>query len=185
MLAEPEEHHVRVSLLLLAFGATAVGFLLILLIGRGQPFSPAALESAHLKETADLAWVRTYGVEGFHRMLVRLFAEMGFAPERSEPGRETVDFYAVDPTPIRGGRIYVHGVFAPTPGASVGADDVRALIDAARAEFVGKAVLVTLGGFSDEARDTARENPIDLLDGEALAALVRKHLPQAYATRTL
>ncbi len=185
MLAAPEEQHAGVSLLLLAFGATAVGFLLILLIGRGHAVSPAAPESAQRKETADLAWVRSYGVEGFHRMLVRLFAEMGFAPERSEPGRETVDSCAVDPTPIRGGRIYVHGVLAPTPGASVGADDVRALIDAARAESVGKAVLVTLGGFSDEARDTAREDPIDLLDGERWPRWVRKHLPQAYATRTL
>lgn len=173
------------SLLLLAFGATVLGFLLILLIGRGQPFSPAAPEDAKGREAVDLAWVRPYGVEGFHRMLVKLFAEMGFAPESSEPGGETVDFCAVDPTPIRGGRIYVHGVFSPAAGLAVGAEDVRALIDAARAEFAAKAVLVTLGRFSNEARDAARENPIDLLDGEELATLVKRHLPQAWATRTL
>ena len=67
----------------------------------------------------------------------------------------------------------------------VDAEDVRTLIDTARAESVGKAVMVTLGRFSDEARDAARDNPIDLLDGDELAALVKKHLPQAYATRML
>ncbi|HET7040209.1 MAG TPA: restriction endonuclease [Gemmatimonadales bacterium] len=173
------------SILFLALGATAAGFLLILLIGRGQPFSPAAPENAPRQDPADLAWVRTLGVEGFHRLLVRLFAEMGFVPEHSEPGRETVDFCAVDPTPIRGGRIYVHGVFARAAGLAVGADDVRALVDAARAEFAGKAVLVTLGRFSNEACDAARENPIDLVDGDELAALMKRHLPQAWATRTL
>ena len=55
----------------------------------------------------------------------------------------------------------------------------------ARAESVSKAVLVTLGRYSDEARDTAKDNPVDLVDGAALATLMKKHLPQAYATRTV
>jgi restriction endonuclease Mrr len=178
------EEHARVNILFIAFVATVLGFLLVMLIGRGQPLSPAARESAPQEGPIDLAWVRSFGVEGFQKMLLALFAEMGFDTERSERGRTTVDFHAVDPTPIRGGRIYVRGVFS-TPGVSVDAEDVRTLIDTARAESVGKAVMVTLGRFSDEARDTARDNPIDLLDGDELAALVKKHLPQAYATRML
>jgi restriction system protein len=172
------------SIVIVAFGATVVGFLMMLLIGRGQPVSPAAPEGAPLDGSTDLAWVRGYGVEGFQKMLLRLFSEMGFEPERSELGRGTVDFWAVDPTPIRGGRIYVHGVFAD-PGVPVDAEYVISLVDTARGEYAGKAVLVTLGRFSDEARDTAKDNPIDLLDGDELAALVKKHLPQAYATRSL
>ena len=53
----------------------------------------------------------------------------------------------------------------------------------ARAEFVGKGILVTLGRFSTDARDTAKGAPVDLLDGDDLAKLMRKHLPQSYATR--
>lgn len=171
------------SLLVLVLAAAALGFLLILLVGRGERVSPAAAESARLAAVSDVAWVRDHGVEGFERILLALFAEMGFEPQRSERTRSSVAFCAVDPTPIRGGRIYVHGVFAPE-GVPVDGDEVRALLDAARAESAGKAVLVTLGRFSDDARESARENPIDLLDGDDLARLLRKHLPQAWATRT-
>lgn len=172
------------SIVLVVVAATIVGFFLILLAGSGKLVSPSAPSLALGDGTADLAWVRGYGVEGFERMLVSLFGEMGFESERSDRGQGTVDFYAVDPTPIRGGRIYVRGVFDQehTP---LDAEEVLMLIDTARAESVSKAVLVTLGRFSDEAKDTAKDNPVDLVDGAALATLVKKHLPQAYATRTV
>jgi restriction endonuclease Mrr len=174
----------RVSIVLVVVAATIVGFFLILLAGSGKILSPASSGAAHGDGTPDLAWVRGYGVEGFERMLLSLFGEMGFNAERSDRGKGTVDFYAVDPTPIKGGRIYVRGVF-DTDLTPLDAEEVITLIDTARAESVGKAVLVTLGRFSDEARDTAKDNPVDLVDGAALATLVRKHLPQAYATRTV
>jgi len=170
------------GILLVAAFATGVGFLLILLIGRNQPVSPASPQFASLESATDLAWVRGFGVEGFQRLLITLFSEMGFTPERSERGAGSVDLYAVDPTPIRGGRVYVHGLLG-TPGVPVDADEVRNLIETTRAELVGKGVLVTLGRISDDARDTARGNPVDLLDGDELAKLMKKHLPQAYATR--
>jgi len=50
---------------------------------------------------------------------------------------------------------------------------------------VGKGVLVTLGTFTTDAQEAARGNPIDLIDGDALARLVRKHLPQAFAQRKI
>jgi hypothetical protein len=172
----------RMGILVVAVLATCVGFVLILLIGRNQPVSPASPQFAGLEVATELAWVRDFGVEGFQRLLLTLFAEMGFSPERSERGAHSVDLYAVDPTPIRGGRLYVHGVLG-TPGKALEADEVRNLIETARGELIGKGVLVTLGRISADARDTARGNPIDLLDGDELAKLVKKHLPQAYATR--
>ena len=172
------------GILIVAVLATMVGFVLILLIGKGQPVSPAAPENL-LRETAtDLSWVRQFGIEGFQRLLLTLFTEMGFNPERSERGTTTVDLYASDPTPIRGGRLYVHGLFG-APGVPVEADEVRNLIETARAEFIGKGVLVTLGRFTSDARDTAKGNPIDLLDGDELGKLMKKHLPQAFATRKI
>lgn len=173
----------RVNVLLLVAGAAALGFLLILLIGRGQRISPASAANAPMDEGTDLAWVRAHGVEGFERLLLRLFEEMGFQPGESERTEGTVAFHALDPTPIRGGRIYVHGILA-APGEHVDGDEVRAFADAARAEAVAKAVLVTLGRFSEDARECARDQPMDLVDGAALAELVRKHLPQVHATRT-
>jgi restriction endonuclease Mrr len=170
-----------VNIVIVAFVATLVGFVLIMLTGAGKHTSPASPQSAG---GAELSWVRDGGIERFEKMLLLLFGEMGFDPEQSNRGQGTVDFYAVDPTPIRGGRIYVRGVL-PAAAVPVDADEVLTLIDTARAESVGKAVLVTLGRFSDEARDTARGNPVDLVDGDVLAALVRKHLPQAHATRML
>jgi hypothetical protein len=173
-----------VNLLVLVLVAAAIGFVLILLVGRGQPVSPAALAGAGPDEAADLAWVRTGGLETFERLLKRLFEEMGFEAGASERTSTTVAFPADDPRPIRGGRVYVHGVLA-APGARVDGDEVRALVDAARGESAGKAVLVTLGGFSDDAREAAKDQPMELVDGGALAELVKKHLPQAHATRTI
>jgi restriction endonuclease Mrr len=168
------------GILVVAVLATIVGFALIFLIGRGQPVSPAAPENLGRGDSTDTAWVRRYGAEGLQRLLVTLFTEMGFHPERCERGAGSVDLFANDPTPIKGGRIYVHGVLGEGP---VEGDEVRNLIDTARAEYVGKGILVTLGRFSTDARDTAKGNPVDLLDGDDLARLMRKHLPQAFATR--
>jgi hypothetical protein len=173
-----------VGILIVAAVATGVGFLLILLIGRNQPISPASPENLAREGHGDLAWVRGYGVEGFQRLLLTLFSEMGFQPERSERGANSVELFANDPTPIRGGRLYVHGLFG-APGVPTDAEEVRNMIESARAELVGKGVLVTLGTFSTEARDAARGNPIDLLDGDELGKLVRKHLPQAFAQRKI
>jgi len=173
------------GILVVAVLATVVGFVLIILIGRNQPISPAAPENLIAREQqTDLSWVRGFGIEGFQRLLLTLFAEMGFNPERSERSSTTVELFANDPTPIRGGRVYVHGMLGEA-GQSVDADEVRNLIETARAEFVGKGVLVTLGRFTTDARDVAKGNPVDLLDGDELGKLMKKHLPQAFATRKI
>src|SRR5437868_10753131 len=159
------------GILIVAAVATALGFLLIFLIGRGQPVSPAAPENLARDGQGAMSWVRGFGLEGFQRLLLTLFTEMGFHAERSERGSGTVDLFANDPTPIRGGRLYVHGLFGAA--AATDADEVRNMIESARAEFVGKGVLVTLGTFTSDAQEAARGNPIDLIDGDALARLVR------------
>lgn len=168
------------SLLVVIAVATVVGFLLIALVGRGG--RGAAL--AGPVSTGELGWVRGLGVEGLERLLVALFSEMGFRTERLGRAEGRVDLLAVDPAPIRGGRLHVHGVLAG-PGEPLAADDVRSLLEAVRADGAGKAVLVTLGALSDEARAAAEGAPVELLDGVALAALVAKHLPQVAATRVV
>ena len=174
----------RMGILIVAVVATMVGFVLILFIGRNQPVSPASPENLAREGQGEMAWVRGYGIEGYQRLLLTLFTEMGFHAERSERGPASVDLFANDPTPIRGGRLYVHGVLSQ-PGAQTDAEEVRNTIESARAEFVGKGVLVTLGTFTSEARETAKGNPVDLIDGDALGKLVKKHLPQAFAQRKI
>ena len=172
------------GILIVAAVATAVGFLLILLIGRNQPVSPAAPENLIHEGRGEVSWVRGYGSEGMQRLLLTLFTEMGFHPERSSRGPGAVELFASDPTPIRGGRLYVQGLLG-VPGVPTDADEVRNLIETARAEFVGKGVLVTLGSFTTDARDAARGSPVDLIDGDELGKLMRKHMPQAFAQRKI
>src|SRR5438128_12469867 len=105
------------GILIVAAVATAVGFLLILLIGRGQPISPAAPENLARDGHGVMTWVRSFGLEGFQRLLLTLFPEMGFHPDRSERGLGTVDLLANDPTPIRGDRRYVPRPFGQ-PGVA-------------------------------------------------------------------
>jgi restriction system protein len=171
-----------VSVLVLVVAATALGFLVILLAGRGQRVSPAAPGARPAPGAGELDWVRPLGGEGLQRLLVALFGELGFEAEPAEPGPDGVEFVAVNPAPIRGGRVLVHGVLG---GAPVDGDAVRVLLDTARAESVGRAVLATLGRFTEDAREAARGNPVDLLDADDLAAMVKRHLPQAHATRAL
>src|SRR5438270_12802760 len=96
------------GILVVAVLATLVGFALIFLIGRGQPVSPAAPENLGRGAATDTAWARRYGAEGLQRLLVTLFSEMGFHPERSARGAASVDLFANDRTPIKRRRIYVH-----------------------------------------------------------------------------
>jgi restriction endonuclease Mrr len=169
-----------VGVIFIAAGAMVAGFLLILLMGRNQPVHPAA--STGPQGGTEMGWLNVYGIEGFQRLLALLFAEMGWSPEQSSRGESTVDLYAVNPTPLTGGRVYVRGIFAPPLGV-VGGEEVRGMIETSRAEFVGKAILVTLGHFSAEARAEAKGAPLDLVDGDALAELVRKHLPNVFAQK--
>ncbi len=170
------------GVLVVAFFATLIGFVLILWMGKNTPVHPAAMVSG--AGTGELDWVRGFGIEGFQRLVILLFAEMGFAVEKSDRSSETVDVLAVDSTPIRGARVSIHGLWSPPLGI-VGADEVRSMLDASRAEFVGKGILLTLGGFSEDARAEARGTPVDLIDGEALAKLVKKVLPQVYAQKKI
>src|SRR5207245_7485998 len=118
------------GILVVAVLATLVGFALILLIGRGQPVSPAAPENLGRGDSTDTAWVRRYGAEGLQRLLVTLFTEMRFHPERCERGAGRVDLFANDPTPTKGGRLYVPGALgADVP---VDGDEARNLLHTAR-----------------------------------------------------
>ncbi len=164
-------------LLLIGVGALVLGFVLILLIsataprpedvaralGEGEPDSPHA-------------WLGRLDAHEMGRLLTMLFSELKFEVEDSRTSGQVVDLFAVNPTPITGGRVYIRGVAHPPLGV-VGEDEVRTALDTARAEMAGKALVATGGVFAPEAHAAAQGAPVELIDGAQLMALIKKHLP--------
>ena len=166
------------SIILIALVALAAGFVLIAFISKAAP-SASAVAAASGDN-----WIARIAPEEFQRLLSSLFAEMKFDVESCALSGGDVDVVAVNPTPMTGARIYVRGVLHPPLGL-VGEDEVRVALETARAEMAGKAIVVTPGGFTPDAKASAKGTPVDLLDGVALLALVKKHLPQIAAERRL
>ena len=106
----------------------------------------------------------------------RLFNELGFETLARGDRADRIDLTVQDPTPVTGQKIYIRCVPTPEQGA-VQSHEVQAAMDTARAENLAKAVVVTPGAFSDEAHLVSKSAPLELLDGRALAELLRKHLP--------
>jgi restriction endonuclease Mrr len=161
--------------------AVLLGFVLIALLGQA-PARAETLGAAPMGLSQDDAWLARLGPEELEKLLVLVFSEMKFELERRGAQEGTVDLWAVNATPITGMRVYVRGIPAPPLGV-VGEEEVRAAIETARAEQAGKAIVVTPGGFSPEARAAAAGASADLVDGAALGKLVRKHLPQVAAEK--
>ncbi|HUB10174.1 MAG TPA: restriction endonuclease [Myxococcales bacterium] len=166
------------SIILIALVGLAAGFVVIALISRTAPPVGGVLTPG------GESWIARLRPEEFQKLLTLVFSEMKFDVESSTLRGGDVDLFAVNPTPITGARIYVRGVFHP-PLGMVGEEEVRIALETARAEMAGKAIVVTPGGFTAEARATAQGTPVDLLDGAALLGLVKKHLPQTAAERHL
>ncbi len=161
--------------------AVVLGFALIVLLGQAR--SPGAAGSAAPMGLApEDAWLAKLTPEELDKLLALVFAEMKFEVERHGARGGMVDLWAVNATPITGMRAYVRGIPSPALGV-VGEEEVRTAIDTARAEQAGKAIVVTAGGFSPEARAAAAGASADLVDGPALGKLIRKHLPQVAAER--
>jgi hypothetical protein len=171
------------GILLIGVGALVVGFLLIFLISATAPrpedlaVGPGEAETPH-------SWIARLDAEAFARLLGELFAELKFEVEDVRVSGNVVDLFATNPTPITGGKIYIRGICHPPLGI-VGEEEVRVALDTARAEMAGKALVATGGIFAPEARATADGAPLELLDGGALMALIKKHLPPVAVARRI
>jgi HJR/Mrr/RecB family endonuclease len=106
----------------------------------------------------------------------RIFSELGFTLASQSFFPDRCDLIAEDPTPLTGQRAYIRCVLTPEAGA-VQSAEVQAALDTARGEQLAKAVVVTNGPFSDEARLVSQDTSLELIDGAALAELIRTHLP--------
>jgi hypothetical protein len=164
------------GILLIGVGALVVGFLLIFLISVSTPKPEDSAMPGDPDIESPHAWIARLDAPALARLLTELFAELKFEVEDARVSHGTVDLFAVNPTPITGGRIYIRGIAHPPLGV-VGEEEVRSALDTARAEMAGKALVATGGGFSPEARAAQDGAPLELLDGPALMGLIKKHLP--------
>lgn len=168
------------QILLIGVGGLLGGFLLILLLSFAKPqHAGSSLEPG---EDAPHAWIARLDATDLGRLLSMLFAELKFDIDDSRVSGSVVDVFANNPTPITGGRVYIRGVAHPPLGV-VGEEEVRIALETARAEMVGKALVATGGVFSPEAKSSAAGAPLELIDGAALMALIKKHLPPVAVAR--
>src|SRR5215472_2483400 len=86
---------------------------------------------------------------------------------------------ATEPVTSSGVPAYAAGIAKltlPESGA-VESAQVQAALDTARGENLSKAIVVTTGPFSDEARLVSKDASLELIDAAALAQMVQAHLP--------
>jgi len=168
-----------VNIVVIGIIALLLGFAVILLISLTAPRAEQiAVGDAKnvVSDNSAHAWIARLDARDLGKLLGLLFSELKFEVEDSRVSDSVVDLFAVNPTPITGGRVYIRGVSHPPLGV-VGEDEVRVALDTARAEMAGKALVATGGTFSPEARAAAEGAPLELLDGVALMGLIKKHLP--------
>jgi hypothetical protein len=169
---------------IVAIAGLALGFIVILLISLTSPRQRDSADAGGNGSARSVAhgWISRLEAEELARLLTMLFGELKYEVQDTRVGDGVVDLFAVNPTPITGGRIYVRGIAHP-PQGTVGEDEVRVALDTARAEMAGKALVATGGVFSPEARAAAEGAPVELLDGATLLTLIKKHLPPIAVAR--
>ena len=100
-----------------------------------------------------------------------LLNKMGLQTEGRKPSADGgIDIIAHDPRPIVGGKYIIQCKRYTSP---VAVSFVRDLYGVVTAERASKGILVTNSRFTREARDFAEDKPIELVDGDGLAALMK------------
>jgi hypothetical protein len=125
----------------------------------------------------ELSGMANLGLPELGSVASRLFTELGFSTLASHEREDRIDLTVVDPTPVTGQTVYIRCVLPPKDVGSVQSHEVQAALDAARGENLTKAIVITPGTFSDEAKLVSHAAPLELIDGGALATLLRTHLP--------
>jgi len=174
-----------VGIVVIGIVALVLGFGVILLISLTAPRAdqgPEATEAGGPGGNTAHAWIARLDARDLGKLLTLLFSELKFEVQDTRVSDGVVDLFAVNPTPITGGRVYIRGVSHPPLGV-VGEEEVRVALETARAEMAGKALVATGGSFSQEARAAAEGAPLELLDGATLMGLIKKHLPPIAVAR--
>ncbi|MFF2626553.1 restriction endonuclease [Kitasatospora griseola] len=131
---------------------------------------PAAATSAGDGEEPDLFAMDP--IE-FEKLIAELFRRRGFRTSTTaRSGDEGVDVLAEDPDPITGGKIVIQ---AKRYRHTVSPSAVRDLESTMRRQGANRGILVTTSGFGPGSRKHAEGQPLTLVDGPMLLALLREH----------
>lgn len=87
-------------------------------------------------------------------------------------GDEGVDIVAIDPDPVRGGKIVIQ---VKRYKATVSPAVVRELYGTAIAQGASKGILVATSGYGPGSREFANEKQLSLIDGRELLHLMAQH----------
>lgn len=147
-----------------------LALVLLALFARGGAVEPAPVPA---RPPEDL---RSMSPEEIARQVAQVFGRRGYRVVSQAVKDGYGDLLLEDRTPLTGQRIYVRTVRAPPEGA-VESAEVQAAIDRVRGDQLGKAVVVTPGTFSDSARLLSTGVNVELIDGPALASLLREGVP--------
>jgi restriction system protein len=140
-----------------------------------RPIRLAAMASADLRDEADAVQASLLDLDPieFEDLVAALFKAMGMevmTTERSGDGG--VDVRAMDPDPIRGGKLVIQvkryrSTIPPAP--------VRDLYGTMLHEGATKGILVTTAEFGPSAQEFAAGKPLTLIGGKQLADLLARY----------
>jgi Restriction endonuclease len=162
----------QVSSLLIAVLVAVGVFLYLALFARGGPTETIAITGI----SPEAAGVAKLTLPELGSVVNRIFDELGFVTLAKNSWPQRCDLTVLDPTPVTGQKVYIRCLLTPQAGA-VQSAEVQAALDMARNDNLHKAMVVTPGTFSDEARLVSQGASLELIDGDQLAQLIRKHLP--------
>jgi hypothetical protein len=159
------------SLLIAVVGVVGI-FLYLALFARGGPTETIAVHGI----APESAGVAKLTLPELGSVVSRLFDELGFVTLAQNLYPNRCYLTMMDPTPVTGQKVYVRCLLTPEAGA-VQSAEVQAALDMARGDNLHKAMVVTPGIFSDEAQLVSHGASLELINGDALAKLIRQHLP--------
>lgn len=135
-------------------------------------FAPAPEAADRHAGRGDPATMGRQAFEGLIRgVFARTFLQGGGDVRVVRARRGGLDAVAVDPDPLRGGKIVIH---ARQAGGLLGADVVQELYGAVTAEGASRGVLLTTSCYGPDAYAFAKDKPLTLLDGGQLRHLMGK-----------
>lgn len=128
-------------------------------------------------------WLAEMSTGELAELCLRLLSRMGYSMLAQTVEGDRAEVAATDATPARGHRVLLRA-FSRSAGP-VTPTLLRETLDHARAEGVNKALVVGVAGFTREAERVAQTLPLELLDGQDLDALSRRHLPELARERAV
>lgn len=156
------------NLLIVFFLTIAVGFLLIFFIQKTSKPRETLEEKIPLSPS-----LQNLNIDQFFGVCCDLLEKMGLKIKESHRSEDNeIDIYAENPSPLVGGPVVAHLILYP-PGAQVTVADVVNFGSDIVGGRLGKGLLITTGFFAPEVATLPELPPMELIDGERLARLMK------------